>query len=571
MNLIGQHVGNYVVTRELGAGGMGTVYLAEHPTLGRKVAIKVLRDEHATDPDTVSRFFQEARAAAGIGEEHIIEVIDFGELTIPEGKVVYLMMELLEGMSLGKRLQQGAMPVADVAEVARQVCLALAASHAKGIIHRDLKPENIYLCPRPSNPLFTKVLDFGIAKLTGPTKASARTRAGTLLGTPAYMSPEQCLAAPDVDARADIYALGVVMFEMLTGQLPYSGSFGQLLEGHLQHPPDPPSRRNPTVPPAWDAIVLHCLEKGRDDRFASMDALAAAIQDPAAHLATYQQVNAARVTRPPPARRTLMVPGVMSPEPGAMAAPATPPPLRFVPMPPAIAAELGSAPTLSVTPTPMPFTAPLPLATPAPFSAAPPDAPAPPTLRVTSARVWLGAAILAVVVGSAVFGIATFVRGRSGEEPRPAAEVVNSPTDAAIQAITPDATAPVTPTAPIAPAITASVDASVEASLDASLGPPAIVDAQPAHIRVTITSTPVGAHVTVRHGTSLSEGVTPYVVELTPGSEPATITLTANGYAAVTRTLIPRVDAEVVVALERKPVDRPRRPRPRNDELIRPE
>jgi serine/threonine-protein kinase len=564
VNLIGEHVGNYVVTRELGSGGMGTVYLAEHPVLGRKVAIKVLHDHHSTDKDTVARFFQEARAAAEIGEEHIIEVIDFGELLVRGWKVVYLMMELLDGMSLGKRLQQGPMPADEIAHVVLQVCLALAASHAKGIIHRDLKPENIYLCPRASDPLFTKVLDFGIAKLTGATKASAHTRLGTVLGTPAYMSPEQCLGTTDIDGRADIYAMGVVLFEMLTGQLPFTGGVGDLIEAHVHHPPDPPSRRNPAVTPGWDAIVLHCLEKARDDRFPSILALAAAIRDPIAHLVGYQQQVAARATAPAPPHRTAVLPVELHPELGAPAvgpglgpapAQAAPPmPQPFSAAPPAFAADLGRAPTLSVTPTPPPFAATVPLATPGPFVIPAPlgarSFAAPTPVRAVAphrATLWIAAAAGAAVSAAAVFGIGTLLRWRSDDAGRPAAVPP------------PAATAPV-----------AVVDAPV-AVVDAPVAPAVVIDAAPRPIELTITSTPSNAQITIHHGAVVRDGVTPYVVELAPDATPATITVTAPGYASITRTLIPRVNAEIVVVLQRSPPSPPRpRRHPTSDDLIRP-
>ncbi|MCA9675703.1 MAG: serine/threonine protein kinase, partial [Myxococcales bacterium] len=288
MNLVGAHVGNYVVTRELGAGGMGTVYLAEHPALGRKVAVKVLHEDNAADPETVARFFQEAKAAAEIGHENIIEVLDFGTLTVDGQPVVYLMMEFLDGVSLGKRIRRGDLTEGDVRHVLRQCCSALSASHAHGIIHRDIKPENIYLLSRASDPLFVKVLDFGIAKLTRGKVGSARTRVGTILGTPQYMSPEQCQGRGQIDGRSDVYALGVVMYEMLTGTLPFDGTLGQVLQAHLVMPPAPPSERRPGVSAELEAICLHCLEKDRGDRFANMAELAAALDDPAAHLAAWR-------------------------------------------------------------------------------------------------------------------------------------------------------------------------------------------------------------------------------------------------------------------------------------------
>jgi eukaryotic-like serine/threonine-protein kinase len=280
-DLVGTRLGNYVIRRELGAGGMGTVYLAEHPELGRKLAIKVLHDDSAVDPDTVARFFQEARAAAEIGQENIIEVHDVGTVDAGGRRIVYLMMELLEGESLGARLRRGRPDDDETRGVLRQCCAALAASHAHGIVHRDIKPENIYLVRRGGNDRFVKVLDFGIAKLVhGP--GSGRTRIGTVIGTPEYMSPEQCLGRGDVDERADVYSLGVVLYEMLCGDRPFSGTLGEILQAHVQAAPVPPSQRATGVSAELEAIALRCLAKRKEDRFQSMDELASALDRPRA-------------------------------------------------------------------------------------------------------------------------------------------------------------------------------------------------------------------------------------------------------------------------------------------------
>jgi serine/threonine-protein kinase len=284
MELIGHKIGNYVVTRRLGGGGMGTVYLCEHPMLGRHAALKVLHEDLAIDNDVVDRFFHEAKAACEIGNQHIVDVLDFGR----DGNVVYLLMEYLEGESLGARQQRSPLDPADALRVIAQCCEALEASHAKGIVHRDLKPENIFLCRRGNDALFVKIVDFGIAKLlSDPTHQ--QTAAGIILGTPVYMSPEQCEGKGHVDARADIYSLGVVMFELFTGRVPFiDAGVGEVMVAHMTRPTPRPSMLRPTVPPGIEAIILHAMEKSPARRFQSMRELAEALANPDAHLAGYQ-------------------------------------------------------------------------------------------------------------------------------------------------------------------------------------------------------------------------------------------------------------------------------------------
>jgi serine/threonine-protein kinase len=253
---------------------MGIVYLAEHPALGRKAAIKVLHPRLAADPQVVSRFFQEARASNAIRHPNIVEAYDYG--TLPDG-ASYIIMEYLEGESLAARLQRrGRLPLRAALDIAHQTAGALAAAHEKSIVHRDLKPDNLYLTrdPRVPGGELLKVLDFGIAKLAASIdgQISHKTRTGTLMGTPLYMSPEQCRGVREVDHRSDIYSLGCILFEMLVGEPPFnSEGFGALVNMHINQAPERPSRRNPDVPSAVDRIVMKMLAKKADDRQVNME------------------------------------------------------------------------------------------------------------------------------------------------------------------------------------------------------------------------------------------------------------------------------------------------------------
>ena len=278
--MIGQKVNNYEMTQLLGEGGMGAVYLAEHPFLGRKAAIKILKPECASNSDYVQRFLNEARAANAIHHPNIIDIIDVGLL--PDG-VPYMMMEFLQGESLAERIRRVVrLPIGEATFVATQIASALAAAHAASIIHRDLKPDNVFVVPDPQNPgqEHIKVLDFGIAKLRPEFAPSTpRTSAGALMGTPAYMSPEQCMGkTSEIDHRADIYALGIILFEMLCGQLPFMGqAFGEYFLQHITAPPPQPRDLNPEIPFHIEAVILKAMAKAPQDRIQTMEAFADAL------------------------------------------------------------------------------------------------------------------------------------------------------------------------------------------------------------------------------------------------------------------------------------------------------
>jgi mono/diheme cytochrome c family protein/tRNA A-37 threonylcarbamoyl transferase component Bud32 len=274
--LVGQRVGNFTVESLIGKGAMGAVYLGVHETLNRRVAIKVLQPELAANESLVQRFIDEARAASQLGHPGLIQVSDFGAL--PDGRR-YSVMELLDGRDLETALRQdGPQQPGRVAAIGLQVASALQAAHAKGIVHRDLKPANLFLARDHDGHERMKVLDFGIAKLLAG-ESGGRTAAGHIVGTPEYMAPEQAQAHRDIDHRVDIYSLGCVLYELLTGQPPHVGdSVPAILVAQLQEPAQPPSERTGGVPPALEAIIMRCLEKDRGRRFASMAELGEALE-----------------------------------------------------------------------------------------------------------------------------------------------------------------------------------------------------------------------------------------------------------------------------------------------------
>ncbi len=275
---VGGSVGNYVVKSKLGEGGMGIVWLAEHPLIGKRVAIKVIHPNYARNPEAVSRFFTEAQAVNRIGHPNIVDITDFGQ---SPGGESYFVMEYLLGQALSTRMTEGGLDLRRAVHVAAQACDALAASHAAGILHRDLKPDNIYLLKRGQDPDFVKVLDFGLAKLTGDSnKSSHKTRTGSMMGTPYYMAPEQCAGKADIDGRADIYSIGVILFEMTTGQVPFPGEgYGEIIVKHMTQPAPHARTLNPSVPEWLDALIDRCLAKERTERVQSMGELHAILSE----------------------------------------------------------------------------------------------------------------------------------------------------------------------------------------------------------------------------------------------------------------------------------------------------
>jgi tRNA A-37 threonylcarbamoyl transferase component Bud32 len=278
--LIGQTFGSYRAVRVVGRGGMGVVYAAEHPLLGSQAVVKQLRPELSAQRDLIERFFNEARALSRIVHPGIVSIFDFG---YSADGTAYFVMEYLDGESVAARLaRSGPLGEAHAARLGRQIAGALAAAHEAGIVHRDLKPDNVFLVPDEAvaGGERAKILDFGIAKLGGEAgEGVAVTRTGALLGSPLYMSPEQCRGTGEVDFRADVYALGCLLFAMVCGRPPFVGDgVGEIIGKHIYEQPPRPRELVPAISAGLDAVIMRALEKDPARRHPSMRGFAAALE-----------------------------------------------------------------------------------------------------------------------------------------------------------------------------------------------------------------------------------------------------------------------------------------------------
>ena len=260
---IGGMVGEYKIERWLGAGGMGVVYGARHPIIGKRAALKVLNARFSADPQAVARFVQEAQAVNQIGHANIVDIFAFG--TLPDGRA-YFVMEWLVGESLQDRLERGRVPLVDVLPILIAIARALEAVHAANVVHRDLKPDNVYLVA-DADGLRIKLLDFGIAKLSSDAAVANRTATGMVMGTPLFMSPEQA-RGEHIDDRTDIYSLGVMAYHMVCGETPFGRepSAVEVLSAHICKPPPMPTALAPETPPALEALIIEMLAKRPADR-----------------------------------------------------------------------------------------------------------------------------------------------------------------------------------------------------------------------------------------------------------------------------------------------------------------
>ena len=297
------------VESELGRGGMGVVLRGVDET-NRPVAIKVLLPEAVEHPEAVPRFVNEARAARELTSEHSVRVIDAGTL---DSGLPFMVMELLDGEDLSTQLEKrGAFSITDACDAVIDACDALAEAHSRGMVHRDLKPANLFAARGADGRVRVKVLDFGVSKVAAQIRQMALTSTGTALGTPYYMAPEQLKSAKGVDARADIWSLGVVLYELLTGTLPFDGkSFGMLFMQIVSEDPKPIHLRKPEIPVGLSEIVETCMKKDREQRYADLSAL---VQELAKFASPSGQAQAARITQgraaAPPARDSNPMPAM---------------------------------------------------------------------------------------------------------------------------------------------------------------------------------------------------------------------------------------------------------------------
>jgi len=333
-------IGKYQLSTRLARGAFGVVYTARDPGLDRNVAIKVLRLSHRTNQEIVQRFLQEARATARIAHPGIVTIHDFGMVETRRGSTAFIAMELLSGESLSHRLaREGRLAPAAACEIVRQVASALAAAHHVDVLHRDLKPDNIFLVPDPAMPSGerVKVLDFGLAKLG----ATGRTQAELVFGTPRYMSPEQSRSTTQIDHRSDIYSLGCILFELVTGCTPFDGDPQLLIERHQHATPRRAAALAPELPPVLDELIADMLAKQPADRPQSMGAvqrvLRFAVDGGADDAPTAPQDPSPRVL-PPPARPSTPTAGPGFPRRAA----------------PSIEIAMSSVPRLRAEPAPRP-------------------------------------------------------------------------------------------------------------------------------------------------------------------------------------------------------------------------
>src|SRR5512132_3284206 len=268
--LVGKRVDKYEIVRVIGRGGMGTVYEALNTAIGKRVAMKFVDAETAQSKESIARFQREAEAASAVESAHIVEIFDSG---VADDGIPYLVMELLRGEDLGHRIKRcGRLEIGEAVHVVAQILRGLHRAHEAGIVHRDLKPDNIFLVDRDDDQSFAKILDFGISKVQrqGGVPVHTLTRQGTVLGTPFYMSPEQAQALPDIDGRTDLWSVGAILYECLTGRPPYTGtSYEQVIVNICMYDAEDVRAHNPAVSEATARVIARARARDRNERFAT--------------------------------------------------------------------------------------------------------------------------------------------------------------------------------------------------------------------------------------------------------------------------------------------------------------
>jgi serine/threonine protein kinase len=589
--LVGETLdGRYFVQRKIGEGGMGVVFAVRHAVIERPLAIKVLKREVMRDDATIRRFVQEARAASRIGHPNIVDVTDFGKTA--EG-LTYQVMEWIDGETLSHTIRhQAPFGLVRVIRIAAQIARALGVAHDKGIVHRDLKPENVFLVDRDNRPDFVKIVDFGIAKVAPlPGEAAPNqprlTKAGSVFGTPEYMAPEQAAGRGDTDGRVDIYALGIITYEMLTGTVPHKGdSMVRTLAMQMLDPIVPPSQARPDleISPAAEAVVMKALAKKRDQRYqtmgellAALDALAkTALPAPSGQSATGSPIYQLTPLPPGATDSTVMKAAGRQLEQAAAAAPVS---AAVSAQLPASASQVSQAQPLPVAPLEVEATAPatqpsqrriknepqfVTSTRPAQFVIT--DEPPPERPRPRFGLAVLTLVALAGVTGAAVFVI---VQNRSGapiaaadagarEVPRADATLVAQlapdaampgPADAALPV--PTDAAELAPDASVRVRVPIALDGGVRGGRHRDAGPPAVppgVDPT-RKVRITVMTKADGAGLYVGtsyhgpSGTSLEEPFgTRYEVECrAPGYKSGRIWLTFDGTREIEMCPLTRV------------------------------
>lgn len=452
--LIGRTVaGRYAIRGLLGAGGMGAVYEAEHLDLGKPVAIKFVDSEFATDEQVVARFAREARVMSRLESAHVVTIFDAGN----EGGRPFLVMELLRGEDLGNRLRRKrTVPREEALHIVAQVLKGLSRAHAAGVIHRDLKPDNVFLLEKDGDASFAKIVDFGVSKIDRPragTTPLALTGRGTVIGTPFYMSPEQAQAASDLDGRADLYSVGAILFECLTGRPPHTGeSYEQVILSICMR--DAPDVRavDPTVPEDVARFVAKALARKKEERFPNAERMLAALHDIA-------PAERTRVPLDAPTAGTMLSAGGVASGAAAVDAPGVPTRLGM----PSLEAP-ASGPPSSAKPAAAARVE-KPVRPSSPSSPSRPASPSAPASRPFDKTLLLTAGLATVAGVVVTLGIIHLVGARASEAPTsPSAPSVTSapvpapPVSAASAAVEPSA-APAASSAPV-PSASLSAPAS---------------------------------------------------------------------------------------------------------------
>ncbi|HEY0992003.1 MAG TPA: serine/threonine-protein kinase [Kofleriaceae bacterium] len=503
--MVGDVIGNYRILGTIGGGGMGTVYVAEHTLIGRRAAIKVLQRELSYRREAVTRFFNEAKAATAVKHPGIVELYDFGYAA--DGSA-YIVMECLEGETLTRRLARvGTLAEATAVALCRQIAGGLGAAHAQGIVHRDLKPENIYIVRDPdiAGGERTKILDFGIAKLPlGASEEQSVTLDGQIVGTPAYMSPEQCKGARSVDRRADLYALGCILFEMVCGRGPFVGEgAGEVMAQHIYMAVPAPSSLRP-VTPALEQVILRALAKDPAHRFQSAEEMSEALQ-------------AAMVSAPV---------ALATGQPMIAAAHIGFPSNPAIALPQQTTLSQASGATVQV----------------APVARAP----------------WRAIAIAAAIVGGVAIAAGVLRAGQSGTSPVAAHEPTTQATTSSASTEPSPATTPVAATPPAATPPVATPPAATPpaaAEMPAASGAAATASKQ---IKVRLTSDPPGADV-FRAPEGVRIGATPLTYTMDATSGKVMLTLKRSGYTDTVIAVPGDRDHEQLVALAKRAAKAPPR------------